>query len=180
MMASKGKFEGAAVVSFRGQPLTDTPIKSKLPIRNSRLPKKEIPPEIVLKTKAEEEALGAVTNENTKLNSHRHVKIECLKVIKETQRPASPSAHFRDRRPPVLERPQTLPSTPSPPTNRPRRVIFHKQVEHLDTQEATEPPFYDTTFPLRSCIKTKKGNIVSNNQFKDDFVIVQKFIYPED
>lgn len=184
-MASKGNFEGAAVVSFRGHPLTDTPIKSKLPVRNTcnQFTKKETKPQI------NKDQISAVTNENTKLNSQRSIKIESVRVLKGIQRPSSPSAHFRDRKPPLMDRPRTLSSTPSPPTSRSRKVFFQKEITHSDSQEEPlHPPYYDTTFPLKSCINPKVKNYTQNPfsplleepSERDNFVIVQKFIYPED
>ena len=180
-MASKGKFEGAAVVSFRGQPLTDTPIKSKLPVRNARRPaySESIPkcPNIPI---IDEQQVA----QNTKLNGQRCVRIETLKVIKENIRPPSPSAHFRERRPGVQDRPRALSSSPSPPTSRARRIIFAKEITHLDDSGSSlsHPPYYDTTFPLRPCLKRQKttSDMGKFEDSSDNFVIVQKFIYPED
>ena len=107
------KSANSAIVSFRGQPLTDTPTKSvnsTFP-SNSRLPvrKNKLLPLLAASNSSKyridnakssrkdgENEDDMLTRENTKANTgYKTIKLQTVRVQMTTPKPPSPSSHFR-------------------------------------------------------------------------------------
>ena len=119
-----------AIVSFRGQPLTDTPAKSShLPFApNSRLPvrKNKLLPLLSSnsndlhkcnntsvrnfgKENVRESEDDLLTRENTKANTgYKTIKLQTVRVQMTTPKPPSPSSHFRKEIAGGLKKPISL------------------------------------------------------------------------
>jgi hypothetical protein len=108
----------SAIITFRGQPLTDTPVKainspfvsnSRLPVRKNKLlsvlPSSNgatVPTYKNDNTKASRNDKGgeneddSLTRENTKANTgYKTIKLQTVRVQMTTPKPPSPSSHFR-------------------------------------------------------------------------------------
>jgi hypothetical protein len=169
------------MVTFRGRPLTDSPARSQSDTRKS------ISARALAEGTIGDDDRDAVTLANTRCNEGFHrTHIRTRVVRRPGPPPPSPSHHFRSTsRSSATTRPKRLDACENDHASefalsKDRKVRFAPAQQDVDACARATPPYYDTMYPLRTCIRPSHGDAsdsAGREDGKRDTIIVQRVLY---